>query len=182
MAIYDRWYATERADGSSKKVRSADYGCEKRWQVRWRDEQGRQRKQSYARKADAIAADGKIKTQLADGTYVDQAAGHVTFRAYAEEWRRSRMHEPNTAERVEQALRNHAYVSEGTPSKTHGGGQAIGDYPLRVLAKRTQLLQAWIKGLPLNPNSSRTVITYVAGSRTRGLISGSSRCRAPRPS
>ena len=150
MAIYDRWYRTERVDGSSKKkVRSSDYGCKERWQVRWRDEQGHQRKQSHERKIDAEAADAKIRTQLKDGTYVDPAAGEVTFRAFAEDWRSTRVHDSSTAERIESALRVHAYP-------------VLGDYPLRILAKRATLLQGWIAGLALNANSARTVVGYVS--------------------
>ena len=70
-----RWLKSERQpDGTRKRVHSAEYGCEKRWQVRWRDEQGRQRKQSFAKKAEAEAFDAKIRSQLADGTYVDPSA------------------------------------------------------------------------------------------------------------
>jgi integrase len=163
MAIYDRWYRTEKQpDGTRRKVRSDDYGCKERWQVRWRDEQGRQRKQSHERKVDAEQAEAKIRAQLDDGTYVDPSAGQVSFRAYAEEWRGTRMHDPATAERIESALRNHAYAREGAPGKTPRGGAAIGDYPLRILAKRTSILQMWIAGLPLNANSARTVIGYAS--------------------
>jgi hypothetical protein len=36
MAISDRWFTSERQpDGSWKRVRSGDYGCARRWQVRW---------------------------------------------------------------------------------------------------------------------------------------------------
>jgi len=158
VSIYDRWY---RGEGRNKP-RSSEYGCAKRWQVRWRDHAGVQRKLSFALKAAAEQFEARVKTQLADGTYVDPSAGQVSFRAYAEDWRATRMHDPATAERVEQMLRNHAYASKDTPGKTSGGGPAIGDYPLRVLAKRTSLLQAWIKGLNLGPNSARLVIGYVS--------------------
>ncbi len=61
MAIYDRWYKTERQDGTRKKVRSSEYGCKERWQVRWRDEHGRQRKKSFARKLDAEPRTGRSR-------------------------------------------------------------------------------------------------------------------------
>jgi integrase len=163
MAVYDRWYRTEKqADGTRKKVRSDDYGCKERWQVRWRDEQGRQRKQSHERKVDAEQAEAKIRTQLDDGTYVDPSAGQVTFRVYAEQWRRARMHDLSTAERIESALRCHAYSAEGTPGKTAAGAPAIGDYPLRTLAKTPSLLQGWIAGLALHPNTVRKVVGDVS--------------------
>ena len=165
MAIYDRWYKDERdPDGSrtGKRVHSEDYGCEQRWQVRWRDETGRQRKESFVRKADAERTDAKIKTQLAEGSYVDPSAGLVTFRSFAEDWRRHRMHDPSTAGNVEANLRNHVYSADGRGGKTPMGGMSIGDVPIRVLEKRPSLLQAWIAGLPLgSPNTSRLIIGYV---------------------
>jgi integrase len=150
MAIHDRWYKTERQpDGSRKKVRSDEHGCEARWQVRWRDEQSRQRKQSFERQIDAKDFDAKIRRQLKEGTYVDPSAGEVTFQAFAEDWRVTRMHDSSTAERIESALRVHAYP-------------VLGDYPLRTLAKRATILQGWIAGLALNANSARTVVGYVS--------------------
>jgi integrase len=165
MAIHDRWYKDERGDDggrTGKQARTADYGCTKRWQVRWRDETGRQRKLAFARKADAERTDKTIQAQLVAGTYVDPTAGDVTFRAYAEEWRRTRMHDIATAELIESNLRLHAYPADRTPGRTKGGGPSVGDYPLRSLAKRPTLLQAWIKGLALGPNTARLVIGYVS--------------------
>ena len=142
MAVNDRW--TNR-----DKTRSPEYGCRERWQVRWRDDQGRQRKKSFALKAAAQSYDAEILKQLEAGTYVDPSAGQVTFRAFAEDWRKTRMHDQSTAERIESALRCHAYP-------------VLGDYPLRILAKRATILQGWISGLALNANSARTVTGYVS--------------------
>jgi integrase len=175
MAIHDRWYKDERGPGGArtgKKVRTAEYGCEQRWQVRWRDEQGHQRKASCARKAEAEQRDARVKTQIADDTYVDEAAGQVSFRAYAEDWRSTRMHDPGTGEGVERMLRLHAYSAEGTPGRTSGGGPAIGDYPMRMLAKRTQLLQGWIKGLSVGPNTALLIIGYVSQVFTAAIEDG----------
>jgi integrase len=163
MAIYDRWYKTERQpDATKKRVRSADYGCKKRWQVRWRDEQGTQRTQAFERKTDADRADAKIRSQLADGTYIDPSAGLVSFREYAEEWRRNRVHDLATAIRIEAAFRNQVYAAEGTPGKTPRATPAIGDYALRTLAKRSSLVQAWISGLQVGPNTARKIIGDVS--------------------
>jgi hypothetical protein len=100
MAIYDRWHKDEREDDGTgtlartgKRIRSRDYGCENRWQVRWRDEAGRQRKKAFALKAAAEQFDAMIKTQLADGSYIDPKAGQVTFRSFAEDWRPHRLHD-----------------------------------------------------------------------------------------
>ena len=65
MAVYDRWWKTGRQpDGTRKRVHSADFGCEKRWQVRWRDEQGRQRTQAFAKKAERLMWEGAKKLTL----------------------------------------------------------------------------------------------------------------------
>jgi integrase len=179
MSVYDRWHRNEgdkpcgeHSRGKVKIYPTAEHGCSKRWQVRWRDDQGRQRKQAFERKADAEQFDAKVKTQLADGSYVDPSAGQVTFRAYAEQWRLGRTHDLSTAERIEVALRVHAYAAEGTLGKTTTGGPAIGDYPMRVLAKRPSLIQAWIKGLSLHPNTARKVIGDVSQVFTAAVEDG----------
>jgi integrase len=158
MAIYDRWHKTE----SGRKVKSPEYGCTARWQVRWRDQAGRQRKKAFATQAQATQFDAKVKTQLADGSYVDPAAGQVTFRSFAEDWRKHRDHDATTAARVEANLRNHAYSDDARGGRTPCGGPSIGDYPLRVLAQRPSILQAWIAGMPLGANTRLLVIGYVS--------------------
>lgn len=41
MAVYDRWYRDEQQPyDTRRRVRSAEHGGGKRWQVRWRDEAG----------------------------------------------------------------------------------------------------------------------------------------------
>jgi integrase len=173
VAVYDRWYRTEKQpDGSLRKARSGDHGCKGRWQVRWRDDQGRQRKQSFARKSDAGGFDKTIQAHLLAGTYVDPAAGDVTFRTYAEQWRSTRMHDPVTANRIEAMFRNHVYAAEGTPGQTARSGPAIGDVPMRALAKQVTLLQAWIKGLALHPNTVRQLIGDVAQVFTAAVDDG----------
>ena len=165
MAIYDRWFNDERGpDGqrSGKHVHSAAYGCEKRWQVRWREETGRQCKKTFPRKAAAERFDTQVKIELAEGSYVDPAAGQVTFRSFAEDWRKNRMHDLSTAGQVEANLRNHVYSADGRGGRTPMGGVSIGDLPLKILGRRPSLVQAWIAGLPLNsPNTRRLIISYV---------------------
>ena len=169
MAVYDRWWKNERqADGSVKRVHSGDYGCENRWQVRWRDEQEQQRTRSFAKKdgkdpeQHAAAFDAMVKTQLAAGTYVDPAAGEVTFRAYAEQWRTTRTHDLATAERIRSQFANHVYSAEGTPGRTVRKAPALGDHKMRALAKRPSVIQGWISGIPLHPNSAVQLIRDVS--------------------
>jgi hypothetical protein len=181
VAIYDRWFRTERQpDGTRKRVRSAEYACAKRWQVRWRNEAGRQLKRSFETKEGtdperhAKAFDAKVKTGLDSGTYMDPAAGDITFRAYAERWRAGRAHDPVTAVRIAGEFRNHVYCDPETPGRTPMEAPALGDYQLRTLAKQPSIVQAWIKGLPLGANSAILVIRDVgqvfAAAADDGLI------------
>src|SRR4051812_30539011 len=114
MAVYDRWWKAERQpDGSTKRVKSADHGCEARWQVRWRDEDGHQRKRNFAKKVGndpercAEAFDAKIKNQLDEGTSVDLAAGRTKVKAYGERWRADLLHRESTAERMDRVFNRH---------------------------------------------------------------------------
>ena len=166
MTVYDRWHKARPESGDEPcrehgKPPAAGHGKGDRWQVRWRDEQGSQRKQSFAKKTDAEVHAAKVATQLAEGSYVDPKAGQVTFRSFAEDWRKNRVHDATTAERVEANLRNHVYSEDGKGGRTPRGGVSIGDYPMRILAQRPSLIQSWLKGIPMAPNSQLLVIGYV---------------------
>jgi hypothetical protein len=160
LSIYDRWHKTD----GGRRVRSPEYGCEKRWQVRWRDDQGRQRKQAFGKKADAEQFEAKVKTQLADGSYVDPAAGQITLQAYAEAWRKRQTHDDATRERIASAFHRHVYSAVGTPGRTPTGAPSIGDYPLRALARQPSIVQGWIAGMmtSLHPNSVRQVAAMLS--------------------
>jgi len=89
--------------------------------VRWRDEAGRQCKRSFTKKlgpggADAFCAN--VEHDLRAGTYVDLSAGKVTFAEYAEQWRLSQPHRPNTARRVKGDLNRHVYPAIGSRALT----------------------------------------------------------------
>ncbi|MGW5820408.1 site-specific integrase, partial [Streptomyces noursei] len=57
--VYDRWHKTFPKEGDDEcpehkgKVPTADHGKGKRWQLRYRDPLGKQRKENYDRKVDA---------------------------------------------------------------------------------------------------------------------------------
>src|SRR5262245_42536974 len=91
MTVYDRWHKSRPRPGEPvcrehKMVPAAGHGTGDRWQVRWRDDGGIQRKRNFARKTgpdpekSADAFDAKVKTQLDDGSYVDPAGASVTSR------------------------------------------------------------------------------------------------------
>lgn len=156
MSVYDRWHLSRPEPGAKTcgkhkgKVASSEHEVGLRWQVRGTDDRRLPVKRNFENKADAEASDAELKTAVRGGTYVDEKAGQVTFREYAEQWRRTRRKQGHaTAERVERNLRNHVYP-------------VLGDVPMRVLARRVSLVQEWIGGLELHPNSQRLVIGRVS--------------------
>ncbi len=138
MSVYDRWWKTQRqADGSVRRIPSSDYGCARRWQVRWRDESGRQRKRNFSKRdgknpeRDASAFDAKMKAALDAGTALDLAAGKMIVREYAALYRRDLLHRNSTAERVDRVFRLHV---DPLP---------LGRMPMTQV--RSSHMRAWVK-------------------------------------
>lgn len=110
---------------------------------RWRDEAGKQRKKSFARRVDADRFRAEVEHALNTGAYIDPRAGRETLREYAERWRVAQSHRPNTATRTRSQLSKHVYP-------------VLGDRALAAL--RESELQGWVTGLQLAPGSVRPVV------------------------
>ena len=73
--VYDRWHKTRPQEGEPQcpehpgLVPSADHGCEKRWQARWRDKNGRQQTKSFPKnkKTTAIAYQRSQRAAVEEG-------------------------------------------------------------------------------------------------------------------
>ncbi|MCX5338099.1 site-specific integrase [Streptomyces sp. NBC_00140] len=121
--VYDRWHLSRPKAGAepcqehSTKTKtvypSSDHLCGKRWQVRYRDPDGKQRKENFVKKPQAETRAAEIKNELDRGHYIDRAAGRETFRTLAEAWRTSAIHRERTEGRVERTLRLHLYPTLG---------------------------------------------------------------------
>ncbi|MHC0431588.1 tyrosine-type recombinase/integrase [Streptomyces sp. O3] len=156
--VYDRWHKSrpgkddkacaEHTSKTRKLVPSGEHGTGKRWQVRWRDASGKQRKENFDKRAAAETRAATVKADLDRGLYVDPAAGKESFRAVAERWRTSAVHRPTTASRVERGLRNHVYP-------------AFGDRPISSI--RPSDVQTWIKDRSqvLAPSTLAVTYTYL---------------------
>lgn len=147
MPVDDLWYLRKRgADGA--RLPSKRHGRGKRWRVRYVDDTGRTREQLFDKKVDADRHDAAMRADVSRGVYVDQAAGKMTVQAYAEEWRKGRLHRDSTAERVERALRVHVYPVLGA---------------LPIARVRASNVQGWVKdrSAVLEPSTLRVVYSYV---------------------
>lgn len=172
MSAYDRWHKTRPRPGEPAcrehgKVPTAEHGEARRWQVRWRDEDGLQRKQNFTRKSDADARDAAIRASLDAGTYIDAAAGKVRFDSYAPEWQRSQVHRESTAVRIERSLRLHV-------------NPAIGHLQLRAI--RRSHIQQLVRDLSADLAPHTVTVTYgfvasIFAAAVADRLIGSSPCK-----
>lgn len=82
--------------------------------VRYRTPDGDSRSKTFDTAKAARAFKTSVEHKVLSGEYVDAAAGKITFRDYAEQWRRDQAHHrASTAELVESRLRVHAYPAFG---------------------------------------------------------------------
>jgi integrase len=112
------------------------HGKGRRWRVRWVDLAGKELTESYEKRAAADRRERELNSLLHTGNYIDPAAGQVTFRDYAEAWRKRQVHRDSSAEHVESRLRLHAYP-------------VLGDRPMSAILPSE--VQAWIAGIELAP-------------------------------
>jgi integrase len=178
MTVYDRWH-TRTGDAPCREHRgrglypSSVHGRGDRWQVRWRDDAGKQHKRNFpvregrdpSRHADAF--DAKVTRDLHTGDYIDPDAGDITFAAFAEDWRRTRSQDPNTAAALERRLRLHAYEGEPGSGRTPKGGVAIGQRRMRELSARPSLIAAWLAACPLR---DKTLVFGDVGAIFRAAV------------
>jgi integrase len=127
--IDDRWH-WRSADGSLH--RSDRYGRGARWLLRWRDPDGRQRKKSFKRKADAEKYATELEHRLGSGTYIAPDAGKVTVSDWSARWLEAQVHMKATSkDRAAGILRTHVLPKWGTvwlSDVTHADVQSwIGD-------------------------------------------------------
>lgn len=126
---------------------------QKRYRAHYRTPDGVSRSKTFDTKRDATNFLTTVESSKLQGAYVDQAAGRVTFRTYAERWRALQPHRPATEVGVEHILRLHVYP-------------VLGDMPLRSI--KVSDIQAFVTGLsaeprPLAPSTIVTVYGKVAG-------------------
>jgi integrase len=90
MAVVDRWHKSKPEKNEPTcdhdKVAAGAHGNGPRWQVRWRDENGRQRKKNFTTKGPADVFDVKQRSDVHHGTSVDVVAAREHVSRYFERW------------------------------------------------------------------------------------------------
>lgn len=120
-----------------------------RWEVRYRDPEGKQRARLFDRRVDAERFVATTTADMVRGSYIDPSAGRVTFGEYVEAWLTSRVHRASTASRVESDLRLHVLPH-------------LGRRPIAQI--RHSEIQGWVRGRSevLSPGSVENAYRTVA--------------------
>ena len=101
------------------------------------------------RRVDADQFLTSVEHKKLTGEYVDPAAGRITLKSYAEEWRAIQVHRPSTSVQLEANLRNHVYPS-------------LGHRPIGSI--RPTEVQAWVKAMiadDLAPSTVELIYRYL---------------------
>lgn len=109
-----------------------EHGTGKRWQVRYRDAEGKQRKENFEKRAAADARAAEVETELNRGEYIDPKAGKVTLQDFATDWLASRTTDPASIAVERRHLDLHILSTLG---------------PRELRALRPSAVQAWLGGL-----------------------------------
>lgn len=167
MAVYDRWHKSHPDPGKDTPCRcgrgknklypTADHGCARRWQVRYRDDQGDQRKRNFVQRGGgrgqtdpevyAEAYDAKVAHELNTDSWIDPELSKTTLEAYARQWRAALACDPSTLENIDKRLAHIYDVEAGPRSRRAEGSSLIAGMPLGALAKNPSAIQQWIKSL-----------------------------------
>lgn len=86
-----------------------------------------------------------MHADISRGQYVDPRAGRLTFKAYADQWRQTLLHRPNTAERTERVIRRHLVP-------------VLGDLPIAQI--RSSHIRGWVRDRAVNLAPSTVTVVY----------------------
>jgi len=119
-----------------------------RWQARWRDPDGNQRRKAFTRKTDAERFLINIEADKLRGTYIDPDAGRVTFADYAAGWLAAQTFDRSTYQATELRIRLHV-------------NPVLGAKELRNI--RPSGIQAWVRSMSkLAATYQRTIFSNVS--------------------
>lgn len=159
MTVYDRWHKThpdpkEEKCKEHRLVPTEEHDIGGRWQVRYRDEDGKQKKKNFKKKTGknpeihADAYDAQVNAQLSQGTWIDPAKEKTLLNVVIDEWKA--------------ALRGEIKTVNGKVSKTDSSiVPNLGCLSLKTLCSNSHHIQKWIDHLEQDKHyAPNTVIAY----------------------
>lgn len=116
--VQDRWFR-KVVDPVTKRVtreKTPLFGKGDRYKVRYLDHAGRERSKTFPDRQKKAADDylNEVEGDLRRGTYIDPAAGKITFQEFGDRWIRSAPVDESTREATALRLRLHVYPYFGT--------------------------------------------------------------------
>ncbi len=108
--IEDRWYrSVKQPDDKTIRLKSPLFGKGLRYRVRYIGPDGKPHNKSFPDRAkrDAEAFLVTVESDKLRGSYVDPAAGRITFAEYAETWLRTHSFDESSRETTEYKVRKH---------------------------------------------------------------------------
>jgi integrase len=119
-----------------------------RYDVVYRDPDGKQRRKTYRVKRNAVAFANTVEAAKLRGRWIDPAAGKVTFEDYATDWLEVQTFDPSTRLAVENRLGVHVFP-------------VLGRRQLRNIKPST--MQAWLRGVEqLAPRTRVLILGHVS--------------------
>jgi integrase len=103
-SINDRWWV-KKTDGTKSK--SDRYQVGQRWQVRYRNAEGKGRNKSFEKKIDAERFLASVSVELHQGIYIDRLTSSKPFSSVAQMWLSARVVDVNTYTQNELHVRRH---------------------------------------------------------------------------
>jgi len=180
-SIEDRWFKPVRnpetdeiiLDGEGKPVleKTDRHGRGLRWCVRWYEPDGRERRQSFAKKTAAEAHAITLEADKLRGSYIDARAGRELFSSYRKRWLDDWTGDPATREAMENRFR--LYVEPFALDRTQLGRAKAGT------------IQAWLRqldGLGLAKSTQQVVFAHVSAafaSAVANELIGKNPCVSP---
>jgi integrase len=116
-----------------------------KWRARYRDEAGHERARHFDRKLDAQRWLDEISSTVISGTYVDPAAGKITFKRFYDKWAPRQLWVPSTRANADLAT----------------GSVSFADQPMKSI--RRSHVEAWVKAMStqLAPTTIKTRFVIV---------------------
>ncbi|MFE7835959.1 tyrosine-type recombinase/integrase [Streptomyces sp. NPDC057474] len=110
---YDRWHKSRPKAGEAVckehgKVPTMDHGVGRRWQARWRNQEGIQQTELFRTEAEARRHETKMRSGVDDGSYINPRAGEVRVGELALMWLKGHEHKnPRTYRRHRERIQLH---------------------------------------------------------------------------
>jgi integrase len=128
-------------------ISKRDVGGRPRYDVNYREPDGRKRRRTFLKRADAERFASTVEADKLRGVYLDPDAGRITFKKYADEWLKSQTFQPTTRELLERRLRVHVYPVLGS----------------KMLAQiKPSTIQSWLAGLSGAASTRRVTLGTVS--------------------